>query len=65
MKPKTAKRDGQDPCRYVDCPEGGKKWGEATLHSFVSHPWGAKWGTLVAACRHPFGGDTAKEEQHR
>jgi len=38
-----------EECRYVDHMKG--IWSIGQLDAFVSHPWAAKWGTLVSACQ--------------
>lgn len=36
-------------CRYVDLPEMQTSGAVGPANTFVSHCWGAQWGTLVAA----------------
>jgi hypothetical protein len=52
-----------DQCRYVDYMKD--EWSIGKLDAFVSHPWGAKWGTLVSACdRLCQGDDTTRRSFH-
>ena len=44
-------------CRYVDHMKD--QWSIGKVDAFVSHPWGAKWGTLVSACDRLCQGDDA------
>ena len=45
IKPATA----ATRCRYVDLPEVRASGAVGAAVTFVSHTWGAKWGTLVSA----------------